>query len=98
MLFIVRFVDKPEKLPVRHTFLPAHLEWLTLHSEHILIAGSLRDSLDANPKGAMWIVDADNKITIETLITTDPFWIHGLRESVEILHWSKAFKDLTVPI
>jgi uncharacterized protein YciI len=39
---------------------------------------------------SLWIAEADSKDQLEELIRTDPFFIAGLRESYEILHWSKA--------
>lgn len=92
-LFMVRFTDKPECLSIRQNFLPDHLAWLEQHRHTVLVAGSLRPELDASPVGACWAVQAQSKAEIEALLLTDPFWIHGLRQSVEILHWSKAFPE-----
>jgi uncharacterized protein YciI len=36
MLFIVRFTDKPDSLPLRQELLPAHLEWLEQHRATVL--------------------------------------------------------------
>lgn len=98
MLFIVRFTDKPGKLAIRQQFLPAHLEYLKQHRALIRVAGSLRLEPDAAPVGATWVVEAGNKKEIEDLLLSDPFWVHGLRQSVEILRWSKAFPDHKVAI
>ena len=96
MLFIVRFFDNQDKSFVRRDNLSKHLDWLKLNSDKILVAGSLRNEPADNPLGALWIIEADNKIDIESIIKSDPFWICGLRDSYEILHWSKAFNDLQV--
>lgn len=98
MLFIVRFTDRTERLAIRKEFLPAHLEWLKDHEAIVRVAGSLRPETDAAPVGAMWVVEAKDKKEIETLLLSDPFWVHGLRQSVEILHWLKAFPDQKVPV
>jgi uncharacterized protein YciI len=98
MLFIVRFTDKPECLSTRKQFLPKHLLWLEQHQQTILVAGSLRPEADAAPIGAFWIVEARSKAEVESIFLTDPFWVHGLRQSVEILLWSKAFPDRRVPV
>ena len=42
------------------------------------------------PKGGLWIAHAESKAALETLLKTDPFYTAGLRQSYEILHWSKA--------
>ncbi|HXA47127.1 MAG TPA: YciI family protein [Burkholderiaceae bacterium] len=91
MLFAIRFTDKPSMLDVRKRFLPAHIEWLDQRQDTILVAGSLRANVDANPVGALWIVEADDEAQVEAVFQTDPFWVNGLRAGVEIMLWSKAF-------
>ncbi len=93
MLFAVIFKDKPNTGDLRKTHLAAHIAWLDLHQSMVRIGGSLRSELDQTPAGGLWIVEADSKKTIQDLLETDPFWTFGLRQSVEILHWSKAFED-----
>ena len=55
------------------------------------MAGSLREEPEQVPKGGLWIVEAEFKSHVQQLILTDPFWTCGLREDVQVLHWSKAF-------
>lgn len=98
MLFVVRLVDRPGSLTVRQRSLPAHLEWLDQHQEQVRVAGSLRPQPDAAPVGACWIVEATDKIAVEKLIHSDPFWVCGLRQEFEILHWSKAFPERFTPV
>ena len=93
MLFVIRFVDKLKCQEVRKLHLDAHISWLAERRRSILIAGSLRVELNSDPIGALWVVEPDSKVDAEKLFMSDPFWIKGLRESVEILHWSKAFPD-----
>jgi len=98
MLFIVRFTDNLEQLSTRERFMPAHLQWLEQHQQAILVAGSVRPEPDAAPVGGVWIVEARSRAEVEALFLTDPFWVHGLRRSVEVLHWSKAFPERKVPV
>jgi len=98
MLFIVRFTDNLERLSTRKQFLPAHLQWLEQHQQTILVAGSVRSETEAAPVGGVWIVEAQSKTEVESLFLTDPFWVQGLRQSVEVLHWSKAFPERMVPV
>jgi uncharacterized protein len=95
MLFVVNFADRADRLLVRQQYLPDHLRWLDANSERVLVAGSLRREPDAAPIGGLWIVEAPSRSDLEALLEGDPFWIHGLRESWTILHWSKAFPDRT---
>ncbi len=92
MLFVIRFTDKTGSREIRQRHLDAHLAWLD-RRRPILVAGSLREAPDSDPVGGLWVVEADSKEAARELFQTDPFWIHGMRESVEILHWSKAFPD-----
>jgi uncharacterized protein YciI len=59
----------------------------------VLVAGSLRVEPGDAPIGGAWVVEAADKVAVDALMRTDPFWVHGLRASVEILHWSKALPE-----
>lgn len=98
LLFIVRFDDNAERYETRKQYLDAHIKWLDENRDHVLVGGSLREALDDQPIGGLWIVRAESKSAVESLIESDPFWAHGLRSSVEILHWSKAFEDRLVEV
>ncbi|MDP3516257.1 MAG: YciI family protein [Pseudohongiella sp.] len=91
MLFVVRFTDHADKRAVREENLELHISWLGARQGTILIAGSLRQEVNAIPVGGLWVVEAHSKEEVEALYKTDPFWLCGLRKDVEILHWSKAF-------
>lgn len=93
MLFVVRFHDDPAQASVRKTYFEAHIRWLREHQDRVLIGGSLREDPDALPVGGLWIVDCMDKSEVETLLSSDPFWINGLRTGVEILSWNRAFPD-----
>ncbi len=93
MLFVVIFKDKPNSGELRKSHLAAHIAWLDLHQSMVRVGGSLRSELDQSPTGGLWIVEAESKKTIHDLLETDPFWMLGLRQSVEVYHWSKAFED-----
>lgn len=96
MLFAVIFTDHPGKGDVRAQHLHEHIQWLETNKNVIPIGGSLRQELGQVPKGGLWIADAQSKSQLEDLLKTDPFYVSGLRESYEILHWSKANEDRKV--
>lgn len=98
MLYAVRFHDRPDRLPVRRQHLQAHIDWLDEHKDAVLVAGSLRHEPDEEPVGGLWLVEAACKAEVESLLLTDPFHVHGLRQSHEILCWTKAFPGRRVPI
>lgn len=93
MLFAVRFVDNPGNFHLRAANMEAHLNWLRRHQSKVLAAGSLRSELDSPPVGGLWIVKAAHKAEVEALLQSDPFWIVGLRDGVEILSWHRAFPE-----
>jgi uncharacterized protein YciI len=90
MLFAVIFTDKPGFGELRAANLQAHIEWLEKHKAVIPVGGSLRTAPGETPKGGLWIAEAASKNEIEELLKTDPFFVAGLRQSYEVLHWSKA--------
>ncbi|GAB3658823.1 YciI family protein [Ramlibacter alkalitolerans] len=97
MLFAVLFTDKPGRGHLRTANLDAHIRWVEGHGDMVLVAGSLRVEPGMVPKGGLWIVEAPSKEAVMELMETDPFYTCGLREQVEVLHWSKAL-DRKVPV
>jgi uncharacterized protein len=93
VLFAVIFSDRPEQSNLRAQHLADHIDWLATHSGAILVAGSLRNELSDVAKGGLWIVEACSKADVLGLVQTDPFFLSGLRSSVDVLHWSKAFPE-----
>ena len=93
MLFIVNFTDKSNIQHIREKHLEAHISWLDERRDSILVAGSLRNEPSSNPLGGLWVVEANSKNEVSELFETDPFWVNGMREKVEIYHWSKAFPN-----
>ena len=98
MLFAVIFTDKPGHGDVRAANLQAHIEWLEEHKEVIPVGGSLRSAVGDVPQGGLWVANAESKAQIEGLLKSDPFFVAGLRQSYEILHWSKANAERMVLI
>lgn len=90
MLFAIIFTDKLGHGDIRAANLQAHIDWLEQSKEIVPVGGSLRHELGETPIGGLWICEAESKAQLEELVRTDPFFIAGLRDSYEILHWSKA--------
>jgi uncharacterized protein len=93
MLFAVLFTDKPGHGDLRAEHLEAHIKWVEAHKEAVLVAGSLRVEPQGVPKGGLWVVEAESKSSVIDLMASDPFYIFGLRQSIEVLHWSKALQN-----
>jgi len=94
MLFTIRFTDNPLAFNVRKQYLDLHLEWIKQRRNIITAAGSLREKNKDQPVGALWLVEAESEEEALTLFSDDPFWVNGLRSSVEVLSWSLAFEDM----
>ncbi|NIF21545.1 hypothetical protein F3J40_08030 [Pantoea sp. Acro-835] len=94
MLFAIRFTDHPGEYNVRKQYLNSHLEWLKQKQGIVLAAGSLREEHNDQPVGALWIVKAKHQEEALSIFSEDPFWVYGLRASVEVLSWSLAFEDM----
>lgn len=90
MLFVVQFedvyADQPERLPERAAHMADHLAFLAAHSDLVVAAGALRPSINGQPEGGIWILNAESKAAAEAFYKDDPFWKAGLRESVKVSH------------
>jgi uncharacterized protein YciI len=95
MLFIARFediyADQPDRLLERAQYMRAHLAFLAEHPEKVVAAGAMRDTPDGAPSGGIWILNVESKAAAEAFYKMDPFWTAGLRRSVQVSHWAKAF-------
>lgn len=93
MPFIILFKDNPDADPdIRKTHMEAHLSFLEQHRDQISAAGPLMDT-DGRGQGGIWVLDAPDAASVETLIREDPFWETGLRASYDILQWKQVFAD-----
>lgn len=93
MLYAVLFEDNAELGgDVRRQHMPAHLAFLDKNAAKIGAAGPLI-SPDGNVEGGLWLVEADARNEVETLVKEDPFWPTGLRHSFRILTWRQVFSQ-----
>jgi uncharacterized protein YciI len=93
MLFIVQFEDKPGTGDLRQKLLEDHFAFLDGKKDKVLVPGSVREIPSDKPLGGLWIVEAENETEVRDLFKDDPFWVNGLRASVRINRWAKAFPD-----
>ena len=94
MLYVVEFRDDPAMRHLRPELMAAHLEFLRRNESKVRVAGSLRKESDERAIGGMWIVDVAKYEEIKQLYSEDPFWTGGLRASVEVYRYAKAFPDI----
>ncbi len=96
MLFIVQFEDHPDVAERRQALLASHVQFLDRKKDQVLVAGSMREAPSDRPLGGLWIVEADSEDGVRDVFKDDPFWTNGLRASVRINRWQKAFPDRKV--
>jgi len=91
----VVFTDTSEMLAVRgeQHLRDAHVAYARAHPE-LLIGGGLKTGTDGDFCGALWIVEAADKETVEALVQSDPFYFPDYR-SYEIYVWGKLLEDQT---
>jgi uncharacterized protein YciI len=98
MLFIVQFEDKPGVGELRQKLIADHCAFLDSRKDKVLVAGSVREISTDLPLGGLWIVEAENEAEVRDTFKDDPFWVNGLRASVRINRWVKAFPDRKTPV
>jgi uncharacterized protein YciI len=98
MLFIVQFEDKPGTGELRQKLLEEHFAFLDIRKDKVLVAGSMREIPSDQPIGGLWIVEANDETEVRDVFKDDPFWVNGLRASVRINRWVKAFPDRKTPV
>jgi uncharacterized protein YciI len=93
MLFIVQFEDKPEVAELRQKLMAEHFAFLDSRKDKVLVAGSMREIPSDRPLGGLWIIEAQDEAEVRDIFKDDPFWVNGMRASVRINRWVKAFPD-----
>ncbi|KIC33489.1 YciI family protein [Leisingera sp. ANG-S5] len=91
----VLFRDAPAMMDVRadKARREAHVAYVEDHPE-LRIGGGLKPDTDGDFCGALWIVEAEDRIEVEHLIHGDPFYVPAFR-SYEIFTWGKILEDRT---
>jgi uncharacterized protein len=98
MLYIVQFEDKPNMSELRDKLFASHKKFLDDNKDRVLIPGSMREVPSDKPLGGLWIVEAKDEAEVRDIFKDDPFWTNGMRATVKINRWHKAFPDRKVPI
>jgi uncharacterized protein len=93
MLFIAQFEDKAGVGELRQKLLQDHFAFLDRVKEKVLVAGSMREIPTDKPVGGLWIIEAESEEEVRDIFKDDPFWVNGIRASVRINRWVKAFPD-----
>ncbi|WP_027258587.1 YciI family protein [Leisingera aquimarina] len=89
----VLFRDAPAMMDIRANKArrDAHVAYVEDHPE-LRLGGGLKPDADGDFCGALWIVEAEDRIEVEHLIHGDPFYVPAFR-SYEIFTWGKILED-----
>ena len=98
MIYVILFEDNEEFSDRRAKYMEQHLAFLRAHANNIISAGPLLEENTQQGAGGLWLVEGQDVETIQSLITTDPFWNTGLRKSYQILQWKQVFSEGKVRI
>jgi uncharacterized protein YciI len=98
VLYIVQFEDKPDMGELRQQLLQKHFDYLDRVKDRVLVPGSVREVPSDKPLGGLWIVEAEDEASVRDVFKDDPFWTSGMRASVKINRWHKAFPERKVLI
>ena len=93
MIYAVLFEDEEKHADQRAKHMAAHLAFLVRHGSTVKSAGPLKDAISGSAAGGLWIVEAEDSASVQTLVESDPFWPTGLRKSVSILEWTQVFAE-----
>ena len=93
MRLVAIFEDTPPMAEVRARLEPAHIEYLRLHSNEILIAGGLRNAPGASFVGGLWVLEVPSKERAVQLVEDDPYF-KAERRPYRLLVWGKALPEL----
>ncbi len=93
MIYAVLLEDDASRADARAKHMSDHLSFLERNAASIHAAGPLKDTASDASAGGLWIVEADSRQAVQSLIEADPLWPTGLRKSVRILEWTQVFSD-----
>ena len=93
MLYAVICTDKPGSLPLRQEKRPEHLEHLKSLGDQLVLAGPFTEDDGVTMNGSLVVIEADTPEAARALAEKDPFFVHGVFESVEIRPWKWSVKN-----
>ena len=85
-LYALMCFDKPDSLALRMANRENHLAYAREHMSMIRGAGPLLDDA-GDMAGSMFLIEADDRATVQAFNAADPYTCAGLFERVEIKGW-----------
>lgn len=91
MQFAVYCLDKAGHTQVRLDNRPAHVEFLTKHNDHIILAGPMLGDDGQTMVGSLLVMDFADRATLDRFLADDPYAKAGLFQSVAVKSFRKSF-------
>lgn len=91
MRWIAIFTNRPDTDALRDEHLAEHLEYFSQHDE-ISLAGSTTPYGQEHSTGGVWILKGVSYETAVKICEEDPFFIVGLRQTIDVLEFKIAPK------
>ena len=92
MQFVVHAIDKKGILATRAKFYRQHRIHLDEAGNHwigVVTAGTLVADDGETPIGSLFVVDAEDRTTLDAFTRSDPYYVNGVWETVEIHAYRK---------
>ena len=83
---------------IRGKYTQDHLAYLAANKSTILLAGGLKPEPGGPFEGGLWILEVADRKEAMACVENDPFFKAGLRKSVRIAAWGKAFPEDVVKL
>ena len=87
MQFVVHAIDKEGILATRAKFYREHRIHLDAAGKYgigVVTAGTLVADDGETPIGSLFVVDAEDRTTVDAFTHSDPYYVNGVQETVEI--------------
>ena len=91
MQFAVYCLDKPGHTQVRADNRPAHVDFLTKHNDHIILAGPMLSDDGQSMIGSLLVMDFADRAALDRFLADDPYAKAGLFQSVAVKSFRKSF-------
>lgn len=90
--------DETKAKDIRGKYTQDHIAYLAANKSTILLAGGLRPEPGGAFEGGLWILEVEGRDEAMACVENDPFYKHGLRKSVRVAAWGKAFPEDVVKL
>jgi uncharacterized protein len=92
MQFVIHAIDKADILTTRAKFYRqhrVHLDEAGKQGVAVLTAGTLVADDGETPVGSLFVVDAEDRTTLDAFARSDPYYVNGVWETLEIHAYRK---------